>query len=68
MQHFAPIALFVYNRPEHTRRTLKFLKQNLQADESRLFIFSDGAKDVKQSAKVGEVRELIKQTEGLKSV
>ena len=68
MQHFAPIALFVYNRPEHTRRTLKFLKQNLQADESRLFIFSDGAKDVKQSAKVGEVRELIKQTEGFKSV
>lgn len=68
MQHFAPIALFVYNRPEHTRRTLKFLKQNLHADESRLFIFSDGAKDVKESANVGEVRELIKQTEGFRSV
>ena len=45
MQHFAPIALFVYNRPVHTERTIKFLKQNVLASESRLFIFSDGAKN-----------------------
>jgi hypothetical protein len=40
MQKLAPIALFVYNRPEHTRRTLNYLKNNLLADESRLYIFS----------------------------
>jgi len=68
MQQLAPIALFVYNRPEHTRRTLKFLKQNLLADESRLFIFSDAAKDDLQLAKVAEVREIIKSVDGFKSV
>ncbi len=64
----APIALFVYNRPEHTRRTLKFLKQNLLADESRLFIFSDAAKDQSHFAKVDEVREIIRSVEGFKSI
>ncbi len=44
MQNLAPIALFVYNRPQHTERTVKFLKQNELAADSRLFIFSDGAK------------------------
>jgi hypothetical protein len=68
MQTFAPIALFVYNRPQHTERTLKFLKQNELASESRLFIFSDGAKTKQDEEKVNEVRELIKTTEGFKSV
>lgn len=67
MHHLAPIALFVYNRPEHTRRTLKFLKQNLLADESRLFIFSDGPKPGDEAA-VAEVRDLIKDIDGFKSV
>jgi len=68
MQNLAPIALFVYNRPEHTRRTLNYLKNNLLADESRLYIFSDAAKSESDVAKVDEVRALIKQTEGFKSV
>lgn len=68
MQNLAPIALFVYNRPQHTRRTLKFLQQNLLADESRLYIFSDAAKNPSQQAAVNEVRELIKNTTGFKSV
>jgi GT2 family glycosyltransferase len=67
MQNFAPIALFVYNRPEHTRRTLNFLKQNFLADESRLFIYSDGAREGDED-KVREVRELIRDAEGFKSV
>jgi hypothetical protein len=68
MQNVAPIALFVYNRPEHTRRTIKFLQQNLLADESRLFIFSDAAKDSSQQVFVTEVRDIIKQVDGFKSV
>ena len=67
MHHFAPIALFVYNRPEHTRRTLKFLQQNLLADESRLFVFSDGPKSGDEGA-VSEVRELIRSIQGFKAV
>lgn len=68
MQNLAPIALFVYNRPLHTERTLKFLQQNELAAESRLFIFSDGAKTIQDEDKVAEVRSMIKKTDGFKSV
>lgn len=68
MQLFAPIALFVYNRPQHTERTIKFLQQNELASESRLFVFSDGAKSTEDEAKVLEVRELLKNIVGFKSV
>ncbi|MES2417329.1 MAG: sugar transferase [Bacteroidota bacterium] len=68
MQNFAPIALFVYNRPQHTERTLKFLQQNELAGESRLFIFSDGPKSLADEDKVAEVRALIKNVTGFKAV
>jgi hypothetical protein len=68
MQNLAPIALFVYNRPEHTRRTLTYLQKNVLADESRLFIFSDGAKTAADRDKVEEVRALVKDITGFKSV
>ncbi|MGF7024180.1 sugar transferase [Sphingobacterium sp. HSC-15S19] len=38
----APIVLFVYNRPEHTKKTLEALSNNILAAESSLFIFCDG--------------------------
>jgi hypothetical protein len=68
MQNLAPIALFVYNRPGHTRRTLAYLQKNLLAEESRLFIFSDGAKNAADNEKVDEVRSLLKDVTGFKSV
>jgi len=68
MQKLAPIALFVYNRPDHTRRTLSYLKKNLLADESRLFIFSDAAKTPSDDDKVNEVRQIIVDVSGFKSV
>ena len=68
MQNLAPIALFVYNRPEHTRRTISYLQKNLLADESRLFIFSDAPKTEADKAKVDEVRQLIKEVTGFKSI
>jgi hypothetical protein len=68
MQNLAPIALFVYNRPEHTRRTINSLQKNLLAEESRLYIFSDGPKTEADKAKVEEVRQLAKEVTGFKSV
>ncbi|HTD98548.1 MAG TPA: glycosyltransferase [Mucilaginibacter sp.] len=68
MQNLAPIALFVYNRPEHTRRTISSLQKNLLAEESRLFIFSDGPKTEADKAKVEEVRQMAKEVTGFKSV
>lgn len=68
MQNLAPIALFVYNRPEHTRRTIKFLQENLLADESRLYIFSDGPHASADRSLVDEVREITQNVSGFKSV
>ncbi|MFC0516646.1 glycosyltransferase family A protein [Mucilaginibacter angelicae] len=68
MQNLAPIALFVYNRPDHTRRTISYLQQNLLADESRLYIFCDAAKTDADKPKVEQVRQLVNDVSGFKSV
>lgn len=59
MKH-APIALFVYNRPIHTQSTLDALASNYLANESELFIFSDGSKeDEANISLVVQVRKII---------
>jgi len=58
----APIVLFVYNRPEHTLKTLNALKKNTLASGSELFVFSDGPKDNTSEddvEKIRSVREII---------
>lgn len=56
----APIVLFVYNRPEHTQKTLQALKENELASQSELYIFSDGPKDEKNAGKIYEVRKILR--------
>ena len=57
----APIALFAYNRPEHTEKTLLSLADNVLFDRSRVFIFSDGPKNAEDYKKVLQVRSLLKR-------
>ncbi|MDK0627471.1 glycosyltransferase family A protein [Clostridium perfringens] len=64
----APIILFVYNRLEHTKKTIESLKENTLAKDSELYIFSDGAKNAEQVDRVLEVREYIKKIDGFKSI
>lgn len=64
----APVTLFVYNRPDHTRRTIEALKTNILANESNLIIFSDAPKADAQSENVLEVRKYIRKIEGFKSL
>ncbi|MFT8342194.1 MAG: glycosyltransferase [Clostridium beijerinckii] len=69
--NLAPVILFVYNRLEHTKKTVEALKNNDQADETELFIYSDNYKansDDKNKSKVKEVRDYIKTVEGFKEV
>ncbi len=68
LKSLAPIALFVYNRPEHTRQTIEALQKNTLATESELFIFSDGPKTVEVIEKVDEVRKYLKTITGFKNV
>ena len=65
---YAPVALFVYNRPDHTRRTIDALKQNKLSNDSELIVFSDAAKSEAQVDAVREVRKYIRQIDGFKSV
>ena len=65
---YAPILLFVYNRPEHTRRCIQSLLKNSLASESNLFIYADGAKDNTQQEAVNEVRNYIRSIQGFKQV
>lgn len=53
----APIVVFVYNRPKHTKKTIEALANNYLAKESELFIFSDGPKNEESEVKVKLVRE-----------
>lgn len=68
MNNYAPIVLFVYNRPNHTERTVNALLDNYLASESDLFIFSDAAKSSESMENVKLVRDLIKNIKGFKSV
>ena len=65
---YAPILLFVYNRPEHTRRCIESLLRNPLVSESNLFIYADGAKDCMQQEAVNEVRNYIRTLQGFKQI
>jgi hypothetical protein len=64
----APIALFVYARPEHLIRTITALKKNELAASSDLFIFSDAAKTPDKELAVQAVRSYINSIAGFKSI
>lgn len=71
MYDLAPIVLFVYNRPWHTRQSLESLMANHLADQSILYIYADGPKDntsSEQLQKIKEVRELVRQKQWCKEV
>ncbi|MEH6636964.1 MAG: hypothetical protein V7700_15685 [Halioglobus sp.] len=56
---FAPIALFTFNRPEHTHRTLEALALNPEFSHSTLYIFCDAARDNSDVEAVKQTRQLI---------
>ena len=64
--NLAPIVLFVYNRPWHTRQTLEALAKNELSSESILYIFADGQKKNATEEvleKIKQTREIIKSRE-----
>jgi hypothetical protein len=56
----APIALFAYRRVEHLIRALDALSACPEFLDSRVFVFSDGAKDEASSADVERVRTILR--------
>ena len=65
---YAPIALFVYNRPRHTRQTVEALLANSGAMHSPLYIFSDAPRDGTVCEAVAEVRAYIRSIAGVETL
>jgi hypothetical protein len=68
MKKYAPIALFAYNRPAHTRLTVEALSANHGASSSELFVFSDAPKNDAAIEGVAEVRSFIRGISGFAKV
>src|SRR5262245_26900533 len=68
METLTPIVLFCYNRLDTLQQTVESLQQNYWADQSELFIFSDGAKKVEDEPVIAQVRAYLKTITGFKSV
>lgn len=65
---YAPIALFVYNRPVHAQETVRALQRSSIANESDLFVFSDAPKSHEAQATVKQVRDYIKSIDGFRRI
>lgn len=59
MRNLAPILIFTYNRPQHTRRMLQALESADLAKDSDVYIYSDGAKNANSIEAVNKVRAII---------
>ena len=64
----APIVLFVYNRLDHTKKTIDKLKNNSLAVDSEIFIYSDASKGTEDLVEVSRVRNYIKSINGFKKI
>jgi hypothetical protein len=64
----APIVLFVYNRLEHTKKTIEALQRNEIAKHSDLIVYSDGAKDGVDVDHVALIRAYLRIINGFKRV
>jgi len=64
----APIALFVYARPDHAHRTVEALLKNPEASSSDLIVFSDAARTPDKEESVRRVREYVASIKGFRSL
>ena len=64
----APIALFVYARPDHALRTVEALLKNPEASGSDLIVFSDAARTADKEEAVHHVREYVANIQGFRSL
>jgi hypothetical protein len=64
----APICLFVFNRLDHTRRTVEALAKNPGASESDLFIFSDGPRNERDREAIAALRTYLKGITGFRRI
>lgn len=64
----APVVLFVYNRPAHTKAVVEALLKNELASASDLFVYSDGPKKPEDEGGVNHVRAYIRSICGFRTI
>lgn len=64
----APVVLFVFNRPDHTRLTVDCLSKNELAVETDLIVYSDGPRNEDDILNIQQVRKIIQNIDGFKSI
>ncbi|WP_282045267.1 glycosyltransferase family 2 protein [Roseibium album] len=64
----APVALFAFNRPEHTRRTLEAIANNDLASATDLFVFVDGPRNEDDVVLIREVCTIARGMDAFKSL
>ena len=68
LENLAPVAFFTYNRPKHTIKTLEALKRNAFAENTRLYVFSDGPRNENDKEKVAEIRNYLDNLYGFREI
>lgn len=63
--NLAPVILFTYNRPDHTKKVLDALAENELAKDSELYIFCDGPKNEKVIEKNDATKKVIEEERNL---
>jgi hypothetical protein len=58
MTNLAPLALFVFRRPAHTRQVLASLAANREAADSTLYVFCDGPKAGASEDDIRDIEEV----------
>lgn len=67
-QSWAPVVITVYDRVKHFRQTLSSLAQNEGADQTTLYVSSDGPKNAEARPRVEKIRRMIAEQSGFKDV
>jgi hypothetical protein len=68
VQAMTPVALFVYNRAEHTRKTIEALVRNPEAIKTPLIVYADAPKKEEHVEGVRAVREYIRTIQSFRSL
>lgn len=64
----APVIIFTYNRLEHTIKTINALSDNYGAEETEVYIYSDGWRNNEDSKKVQLVRNYLYSLDKFKEI
>lgn len=64
LRHWAPVALFIYNRPKHAQEAIETLRANAGFSASPLHVFADGPKHRRDAGAVRETRAVARELLG----